>query len=748
MSKLLKYLKKFTVPIIVVALLLFGQVMLDLALPDYTSRIVNVGIQQGGITETAPKVIREKQMDLLFLFVNETDQKTILKSYRHLQKDKLEEQEKTVLTQKYPVLSTENLYLLDTSDQKVQEELGSILAKPMLMVSYLAGDSEQSIAMKQKILEQFPEHMRNQNIFVLLASMPQESREQMMAKMLESMSGMPDSMLDQVATSFVKSEYSAIGMDTGKIQTDYIIMAGLKMLGISFLSMVVAVLVGYLGSIIAAKLAKMLREQVFKKVVGFSNSEFKNFSTASLITRSTNDITQIQQLIVMLLRVVFYAPIMAVGGILKVVNTNTSMTWIIIVAVAAIITVVLVLFGTVMPKFKRVQKCVDRLNLVTREILTGLPVIRAFSRSKHEEKRFDDANQDLSKTNLFVNRVMSAMMPAMMFIMNAVMLLIVWNGAHGIDSGMMQVGDMMAFIQYTMQIIMSFLMISMVSIILPRASVSAARIDEILSTKEVITDPEKPKSFDPTKKGLVEFKDVSFRYPDASYDVITGINFTAEPGKTTAFIGSTGSGKSTVINLIPRFFDVSDGRILIDGVDIRDVKQHDLRAKIGYVPQKGILFSGTIDSNVRYGKKDATENEIKEAISIAQANEFVSKMPAGLESPIAQGGNNVSGGQKQRLSIARAIAVKPDVYIFDDSFSALDFKTDATLRSALKKVTKESTVLIVAQRVSTIMHADQIIVLDEGKIVGIGTHQQLLEDCDVYKQIASSQLSKEELANG
>ena len=517
------------------------------------------------------------------------------------------------------------------------------------------------------------------------------------------------------------------------------------MIGLAIVGMIAAIIVGYLASRIAAGTSKNIRGKVFEKVVGFSNAEFDKFSTASLITRSTNDIQQVQMLLVMMFRMVLYAPILGIGGIIKVTNTETSMAWIIAVAVGTILVLVGTLMIIAMPKFKSMQKLVDRLNLVTREILTGLPVIRAFSREKHEEKRFDIANKDLTRTNLFVNRTMTFMMPIMMFVMNGITLMIIWFGGKGIDSGNLQVGDMMAFIQYTMQIVMSFLMLTMVSIMLPRAAVSANRIMEVLDTQSLINDPKDKKSFNTAKKGVVEFKNMSFRYPNAEEDVLEDINFIAKPGETTAIIGSTGSGKSTLINLIPRLYDATQGEILIDGVNVKDVSQHDLRAKIGFVPQKGVLFSGTIDSNIRYGKQEATEEDIKRAARIAQAQDFIEEKPEQYDEAISQGGSNVSGGQKQRLSIARAIAKDPDIYIFDDSFSALDFKTDATLRKTLHEEITDSTIIIVAQRISTILHAEQIIVLDEGKIVGKGTHAQLLENCDVYRQIASSQLSEKEI---
>ena len=548
---------------------------------------------------------------------------------------------------------------------------------------------------------------------------------------------------EQSAIEFIKTEYQGLGMDTDRIQTNYIFISGLKMLGLALVSMAATIMVGFLGSRIAARLARDLRNQVFTKVVDFSESEMKQFSTASLITRSTNDIQQVQMLLVFLLRTIFYAPIIAIGGVVKVLATGTGMAWIVAVAVMAIATLVIVLFAIAMPKFKRVQKLIDRLNLVTREILTGLPVIRAFAKEKPEEARFDKANKDLKNNQLFIVRVMATMMPLMMFTMNAIAVLIVWEAAQGIDSGIMQVGDMMAFIQYTMQIIMSFLMISIVSIMLPRAIVSIGRIDEVLKTPLTILNPKEKK--EPTEVGTVEFKDVSFRYPDSDGYMLHHINFKAEKGETVAFIGSTGSGKSTLINLIPRFFEATKGEVLVDGVNVKELDQKELRDKIGYVPQTGVLFSGTIASNLRYGKEDANEKEIQEALDIAQASEFVSKLEKGTESPISQGGTNVSGGQKQRLSIARAVIKKPEIYIFDDSFSALDFKTDAALRKALRTKTKGSTMLIVAQRISTIMNADRIVVLDDGKVVGTGTHQELLKSCEVYREIALSQLSKEEL---
>lgn len=741
MLKLLKYLKKSIVPILVIVLFLIGQAVCDLSLPDYTSKVVNVGIQQGGVENPVPDVIRATEMDKLMLFMNESDKNTVLSNYNHLDKASLSDKDLT---------GDEPIYELNTKDKKTIEELSNIFGKPMLIVEGVESDSKETKKMKEQMMANLPPQMIQNgdvDVFQVFSLMPEEELSEMRKTIDEKFSDMPDSIITQSAISYVKGEYKNLGIDTDKLQTNYMFLAGAKMLGIALLSALATIVVGFLGARVAATLGKNLRSKVFNKVMSFSNTEMDKFSTASLITRSTNDIQQVQMLMVMMLRVVIYSPIIAIGGIIKVTKTNTSMTWIIAVAVIAILSLVMILFIVVMPKFKVVQKLVDRVNLVTREILTGIPVIRAFSTQKYEEKRFDKANLDLTKTNIFVNRVMACMMPAMMLVMNGISVLIMWNGAHGVDSGAMQVGDMMAFIQYTMQIIMSFLMISAISIMLPRAAVCVQRVDEVISTDLIIEDKEQTENFKEDKKGYIEFNNVSFKYPNAEEDVLSDISFVAKPGETTAFIGSTGSGKSTLINLIPRFYDVTEGSIKVDGVDVRNVSQHDLREKIGYVPQKGILFSGTIDSNLRYGREEATDVEIVRAAEIAQAMEFISSKPERFETEISQGGTNVSGGQKQRLSIARAIAKNPEIYIFDDSFSALDFKTDSALRKALKQETSDSTVLIVAQRISTILHADQIIVLDEGKVVGKGTHNELLKNCEVYKQIALSQLSKEELEN-
>lgn len=743
MLKMLKYMKKSTMSIIVIIALLVVQAVCDLSLPDYTSDIVNVGIQQGGIDEKIPEVIRRTEMKKVLMFLDDDDVKETLSYYKLIEKDKATKNQK----KDYPILKSEDVYVLKSLTDDDKEAAKKIMSKPMLAVYSLEQDSKEIKEMKKQIISQIPGVSADTDIFEVFSMLPEEQLSKITGKITSNFDGMEESILEQSSVVYIKAEYEAIGIDTDKNQTNYIVTTGFKMVGLALIAMVASVLVGFLGARVAASLGKDLRDKVFRKVLSFSNTEMDKFSTASLITRTTNDIQQIQLLMAMIIRMVFYAPILGIGGIIKVLNTNVSMTWIIAFAVILISIVVGSLFVIAMPKFKAVQKLVDKLNLVTREILTGLPVIRAFSREKHEEKRFEVANNNLTKVNLFVNRIMALMMPIMMFIMNGITVLIVWKGAHSVDSGSMQVGDMMAFIQYAMQIIMAFLMIAGMSIMLPRASVSALRIEEVITTEEVIKDTITPKKLQENKKGVLEFKNVSFKYPNADKDVISNISFTAKPGETTAIIGSTGAGKSTLINLIPRFYDVTEGEILFDGVDIRDITQHELRDKIGFVPQKGVLFSGTIDSNLRFGREEATKEQVEKASQIAQATEFIETKPEKFDTPISQGGTNVSGGQKQRLSIARAIVKDPELYVFDDSFSALDFKTDAALRKALKKETGNSTVLIVAQRISTILHAEQILVLDEGRIVGKGTHKELLQNCEVYKEIASSQLSKEELEN-
>ena len=724
MLKVFKYLKSSIFSVIVVILLLFAQAFLDLTLPDYTSKIVNVGVQQGGIEDAAITDIGSNTYHTLLLLMDEDDRDYINKQYE--------------ITDKY---KGEDIYTL--KDDSNTSKVSSIMSRPMLIL-YYAENMDSNSKSDEAISFELPEGMSLEDSLLL---MDDDSRSEMIKSINKKLKDVPDSIVNQGAVSFVKSEYQRIGVDTDHIQTMYIFKVGLIMLGIALMAMIVGVLIVFVGSRMAAKLSKTLRHKVFTKVVGFSKNEMKSFGQSSLITRTTNDIQQVQMVVVFLLRVVFYAPIIGIGGVIKAMNTNADMTYIIGLAVVLILGVVVTLFAVAMPKFNIVQKLIDKLNLVTREILIGLPVIRAFSNEAHEEERFDDANKRLTKVNLFINRAMSFMMPIMMLVMNCICLLIVYQGAKGVDQGIMQVGDIMAYIQYTMQIIMAFLMISMMSIMLPRANVSAHRIMEVLETKDTIYNSKKLLPFKDSERGKVEFRNVSFRYPDASYDVITDINLVANPGEVTAFIGSTGSGKSTLINLIPRFYDVSDGELLIDGRNVRDVDLKELREKIGFVPQKGVLFTGSIADNIKYGNENISDDDVKKALDISQSTEFVSKLKGMENYEISQGGTNVSGGQKQRLSIARAIAKNPDIYVFDDSFSALDFKTDAKLRKELAKITKDKTVLIVAQRISTIMNADKIVVLDEGKVVGLGKHKDLMKNCEVYKEIALSQLSKEELEN-
>ena len=762
MLKILKNLKKSWIYVIIIVLLLIVQAICDLRLPDYTSRIVNIGIQQGGIENSSPEVIRKTAMDDVLLFTD--DDEKILQNYTLISKDSLSKDDYEKYVEDYPELANQELYVQNKLESEEQESLNSMMSKP-LMVVYNLNSGETAENIKTQILSSIPQNMQEQvkdktalEIIKFLmstdsSSMPNTlntndnaTNNSFMEQINEKINEMPQSILEQAAIEAIKQEYEAVGINLDDYKTHFIIVSGAQMLGISLIIMVSAITIMLLSSKVAARLAQTLRDKIFKKVLSFSTSEFKQFSTASLITRSTNDVQQIQMLMTMLFRVVVYAPIIGIGGFFMVLaNSNMSMAWIIGVAIVAVVLVMGTLFIIAMPKFKKLQQLVDKLNLVSREILTGLPVIRAFNKEKDEVDRFNNANKDLMKANIFVNRAMSLMMPTLMLIMNSISLLIVWVGGHNIDAGTMQVGDMMAFIQYTMQIIMSFLMISIMSIMLPRASVSARRINEVLETENSIKDPENPKKLDTTKKGLIEFKNVSFRYPDAEENMLNNISFTAEPGKTTAIIGSTGSGKSTVINLIPRFYDVTEGELLIDGVNVKDVTQKDLRSIIGFVPQKGILFSGTIESNIKYSDENMSDDRMKTAAEIAQATEFIEAKEKKYNSEIAQGGGNVSGGQKQRLSIARAIAKDPEIFIFDDSFSALDYKTDATLREALKEKTENKTVVIVAQRINTILNADQIIVLDNGNIVGKGTHEKLIENCEEYREIALSQLSEEEL---
>ena len=720
MIKLMKYLKKSAGYIVIIIALLFLQAYCDLSLPNYTSNIINVGIQQNGIEDSVPEKIRKTSMDSLKLFMDDDDAKTVDKFYEE---------------------DGDELVLKDKISADDREELNSIFGKPMVIVSTFTSDSEETKAALAKM--GIPEGV---DPLTALAQMPKEALSAMKEQVSEKIDKMQESIITQAGVSYVRAEYEAMGEDVDAIQMDYMKSTGIRMVLMALVTMMAAVCVVFLSARVAASLGHDLRGMVYNKVIGFSSREYHKFSTASLITRCTNDIQQIQQVMSMMFRIVLYAPILGIGGVLKVLKTDSSMTWILAVAVVLILAFMILLFKIAMPKFTALQTMVDKLNLVTREILTGIPVIRAFSREKHEEERFEEANMTLTKTNLFVNRCMTFMMPVMMLIMNGISVLIIYSGSYAVDNGNMQVGDVMAFIQYAMQIIMSFLMITAMSIMLPRANVSARRINEVLETEVSVHDPENPVQPSENVKGTVEFDHVSFAYPEAGENVITDISFKAEKGETVAIIGSTGSGKSTLINLIPRFYDVTNGSVKVDGVDVREMTQKDVRDRIGYVPQKGVLFSGTIDSNIRYGKTEISEDVVKKAAQVAQATEFIDTKPEGYDSPIAQGGSNVSGGQKQRLSIARAIAKDPEIFIFDDSFSALDFKTDSTLRKALKEHTKEATTIIVAQRISTILNADKIIVLDDGHMAGIGSHKELMKSCEVYRQIAMSQLSEEELA--
>ena len=748
MRTIIKYLKGSVMVILLILVLLIIQALCDLALPDYTSKIVNIGIQQNGIEDVSPEIIRESELNKLMLFMDDDEKEFVMENYELLDKNSLSSDEYDEYLKLYPALVNETLYKeKDDLSKETIEELNDIFTEPIAVVSSFQSDNTQIKNMQSEIFSSFPADRlpANADIFQILSNLPQEQLAAIRQNIRTGLADIPESLASQSGISYVKSEYARIGIDVNRNQNKFIVSTGIKMLSLAFVGGAATVLVAFFASRVAALLAKNLRRDVFKKVVNFSNNEFDKFSTASLITRTTNDVQQIQTFIVMMLRMIFYAPILGIGGLIKVLDTDRSMTWIIGVAILAIIVILAILFGTTMPKFKLVQTQVDKVNGVAREILTGVPVIRAFTTEKYEEERFDKANRELTKTNLFVNRVMTCMIPTMMFIMNAISVLIVWVGARQINDGDMQVGNLMAFIQYTMQIVISFLMISMVSIILSRAMVSANRIQDVLDEELLISDPNTAKEFMSSKKGYVEYKDVSFKYPGSDDYILKDISFTAKPGKVTAIIGSTGSGKSTLINLIPRLFDVSSGEVLVDGVNVKNVNQHALRERIGFVPQKGVLFSGTIESNIRYGKRNANMNEIKEAARIAQAEEFIESKPDKYNTEISQGGTNVSGGQKQRLAIARALVKKPEILVFDDSFSALDYKTDIALRKKLREERKDSTRIVVAQRISTVLDAYEIIVLDKGRIVGKGTHKELMENCEVYKQIALSQLSKSEL---
>ena len=704
------YLKRSWKSVVLIFMLLIFQASCDLTLPQFTSNLVDIGIQQNGIAHAAPAEMRDTTMEDLSLFLTDEEQALVSSCYEQ----------------------SGDRWVRTTDDEKTLEQLDEVMSMPMVMLDTI----------------QSSDQIDRDALYARLES-GEITREHLLgaeSQMESQLSGMGGSTITQKAILFTQKEYEALGYDLHEMQMNYLLTTGGKMLALSLGMVAAAILVGLIASRTAAELAMHLRESLFTRVVSFGNEEMTKFSTASLITRSTNDIQQVQMVIVMLLRIVLYAPILGLGGIFRVMRTETSMAWIIAVAVGTVMCLVAVLMGVALPRFKKMQTLIDNLNLVAREILTGLPVIRAFSREKHEEERFDGANIALTRTQLFTNRVMTFMMPCMMLIMNVVTVAIVWFGAHGVDLGNMQVGDMMAFITYTMQIIMSFLMISMISIMLPRAGVAADRINEVLTTEPRIRDKAKVEDDKLTDcRGEVVFDDVSFRYPDADADVLEHISFTAKPGQTTAIIGSTGAGKSSLLNLIPRFFDVSYGRITIDGIDIRNLSQHKLHEVLGYVPQKGVLFSGDIESNLKFGGADISDAQMEQAAEIAQATEFIESKPDRYQTPIAQGGTNVSGGQKQRLSIARAIAKNPKIYLFDDSFSALDYKTDAALRRALSERVHDATTIIVAQRISTILHAEQIIVLDEGKVAGIGTHEELMKTCATYQEIARSQLSEKEL---
>lgn len=749
MLKVLKNLEKSFWSVVAIVILLCVQAQADLKLPDYTSKIVNVGIQAGGIENAIPQIISKENMENMLMFSDNKEE--ILNNYTLVGENLTEREEKIV--KKYigkdKEISPNSMYILKDIEKEQQESLSKEMTTPLLEYTTISNEETANKikeTMLAKVSEQQKAYMQSKSLEEILQVMPDNQRKEILGQFTTKINEMSDSIKEQAAVASVKQIYKNANIDTDKIQNDYIFMAGMQMLGIALISMTSAITIMLLSARVAAKLGKTLREKVFKKVLSFSNEELNKFSTASLITRSTNDIQQIQQLITMLFRVIVYAPIIGIGGFIKVLtNSDNSMAWIIGVAILAILFIVATLFIIAMPKFKKLQNLTDKLNLVSREILTGLPVIRAFNTEKKEEKRFEGANKDLMKVNVFVNRAMSMMMPLLMLVMNVIAVLIVWVGGHNVEQGVTQVGDMMAFIQYTMQIVMAFLMISMISIMLPRASVSANRINEVTETVPSIKDKKQTKKFNTNKKGLVEFKNVSFRYPDADTEILEDINFTARPGETTAIIGSTGSGKSTVVNLLPRFYDVTGGELCIDGVNVKDVSQKDLRDIIGFVPQKGVLFSGTIESNIKYSDENMPDERMIKAAEIAQATEFIENKEKKYKEEIAQGGNNVSGGQKQRLSIARALAKDPEIFVFDDSFSALDLKTDAALREALAEKTENKTVIIVAQRISTILNADQIIVLEEGKVVGIGTHEELMKNNETYRQIALSQLSEEEL---
>lgn len=749
MFRLAKYLKPFIPMILIAIVLLFIQAMADLSLPDYMSNIVNNGIQQGGIVNAVPDALRQSEMNKLVIFMSPENKAEIIKDYKLIDKNSSEYDK---YLKDYPQLGKESVYVLNKIDSQEINKINPVMGRAFVAVSgiekIISNPSEAASAGKMLgiDLSKIPAGATPDQIFGMLANLPSGQIQKIQSAIDKQFGTIGDKLIIQMAVVSVKAEYSALGMNINSIRNSYILRTGLIMLLLTLLSAVSTVAVGYFAARTAGGLSRDLRKKVFDKVENFSNAEFDKFSTASLITRSTNDITQIQMLVIMLMRIVLYAPILGIGGIFRALAKSTSMSWIIAVAIIVLLSIILVVFSIALPRFRIIQKLIDRLSLVTRENLSGMMVIRAFNTQKFEEDRFDRANIDLTSTNLFINRIMVIMMPIMMLIMNGLSLLIIWVGAHQVAQSNMQVGDMMAFLQYAMMIVMAFLMMSIMFIMVPRASVSAGRVAEVLESSSIINDPKDAKQFDSTLYGVVEFKNVSFRYPGAEEDVLHDVSFTTKPGQTTAFIGSTGSGKSTIVNLILRFYDVTGGNILVDGADAKEVIQYDLRNKIGYVPQQSILFSGTIESNLRYADENASDEKIRSAAEVAQAMEFINDKPEGFKTEISQGGKNVSGGQNQRLSIARALVKNPEILILDDCFSALDFKTDKALRKALKTYLRQGTIIIVAQRVGTVRNAEQIIVLDDGKITGKGTHKELMESCDTYREIALSQFSKEELA--
>ena len=746
MLKLFPYIKKYYLMILGSILLLFLQANVDLTLPDYLSRIVNIGIQQGGVETTIPNALRESTYEDIQLFLTPDEVAIVANVYRLIEPDDYAYMETIA---KYPNVEGESIYVRNLLDQEQLDTLSPIISRALVTVNFMqqaTSNPEAAAELADRLgfdLSQLP---ADKDLFTVLRNMPAQQRTQMVTAIQEQFETLGESMINQMGIAAVKAEYEALGVDTSSIQTNYILQTGGVMLILSLISAAATISVGFLSARVAAGVARDLRDSVFMRVTNFAKAEIEKFSTASLITRSTNDITQIQMVTMMIIRMVFFAPIMGIGGIIRALDKAPSMWWIIAGMVVILLGVVLVAFSVTLPKFKIIQTLIDNLNRVIRENLSGMMVVRAFNRQEFEEKRFDKANRDLTANMLFVSRVLVVVMPIMMFLMSSVSILVVWVGSHQVALARIQVGDMMAFIQYTMQIFFAFMMMAFMFIMLPRASASAERIVEILETEPSIIDKPELKHFQKPFRGVIEFKNVSFHYPDAEKDILHDISFTACPGETTAFIGTTGSGKSTIVNLIPRFFDVTDGAVLIDGLDIRDVSQHELRSKIGYVPQRSNLFSGTIETNLRLGNEEVSPDDMQTAIDIAQATDFVKDRENGLDSDISQGGTNISGGQRQRLAIARALAKQASIYIFDDSFSALDYKTDAALRKSLRQHVADSVVFIVSQRVATIKNADKIIVLDEGRIVGKGTHQELMEINEIYRDIALSQLSQEELS--